>query len=69
MRYSNDVACNVMEGFLLGYFFRSTERHFNIQTRLIESQGKIKNLNTAELVCYKERDFTFGRPRPNHQTR
>ena len=33
-----------MEGFLLGYFFSSTERHVMSETYLTEPQGIIKNL-------------------------
>ncbi|MCG9132282.1 N-acetylmuramic acid 6-phosphate etherase [Candidatus Poribacteria bacterium] len=36
------LARNEVEGFLLGYFFRYTERHVNIQTSLSEPQGIIK---------------------------
>ena len=43
-----------MEGFLLGHFFRYTERHVNIQIRLTEPQGIIKiteqqNLNSVDI--------------------
>ena len=43
-----------MEGFLLGHFFRYTERHVNNQTRLTEPQGIIKkteqqNLNSVDI--------------------
>ena len=48
------LARNEMEGFLLGHFFRYTERHVNLQTRLTEPQGKIKeteqqNLNSVDI--------------------
>ena len=36
------VARNVMEGFLLGRFFRYTEENVKIQSHLTEPQGKIK---------------------------
>ncbi len=35
-------ARNEMEGFLLGCFFNSTERHVFCQTNFTEPQGKIK---------------------------
>ena len=38
-----------MEGFLLGRFFRYTERHVNIQTRLTEPQGKIQKTEQRNL--------------------
>ena len=42
------VARNVVEGFLLGCFFRYTERNVKFLTYLTEPQGKIKNMKIVE---------------------
>ena len=40
--FKEGIAHNEMEGFLIGCFFRYTQRHAKIQTRLTEPQGKFK---------------------------